>query len=61
MAREILAIRPDMPIIMCTGFGDTITSDTAKVSGIREFVMKPVSGRELAEILSRVLRPRTAN
>jgi PAS domain S-box-containing protein len=60
MAREILAIRPDMPIIMCTGFGDTITSDTAKVSGIREFVMKPVSGRELAEIVSRVLRPRTA-
>ncbi len=60
MAREMLAIRPGLPIVICTGFGDTITSETAKVSGIREFVMKPVSARELAEIVSRLLRSRAA-
>ncbi len=61
MAREMLAIRPDLPIIICTGFGDTITAESAKASGIRDFVMKPVSGRELAEIVSRLLRTRAAS
>ncbi len=61
MAREMLAVRPGLPIILCTGFGETLTSETAKVSGIREFVMKPVSGRELAEIISRLLRSRPAS
>jgi PAS domain S-box-containing protein len=61
MAREMLALRPSLPIIICTGFGDTITADSARAAGIREFVMKPVIGRELAEIVSRLLRPRTAS
>ncbi|HEX6102848.1 MAG TPA: hypothetical protein VF031_07360, partial [Alphaproteobacteria bacterium] len=60
MAREMLAIRPDLPIILCTGFGDTITPDSARAAGIREFVMKPVVGRELAEIVSRLLKTRAA-
>jgi FixJ family two-component response regulator len=60
MAREMLAIRPDLPIIICTGFGDTITAESARAVGIREFVMKPVIGRELAEIVSRLL-PRPAS
>jgi PAS domain S-box-containing protein len=61
MAREMLAIRPDLPIILCTGFGDTITADSARATGIREFVMKPVVGRELAEIVNRLLRSRGAS
>jgi PAS domain S-box-containing protein len=60
MAREMLAIRPDLPIILCTGFGDTITPESARAAGIREFVMKPVVGRELTEIVSRLLKTRAA-
>jgi CheY-like chemotaxis protein len=61
MAREMLALRPDLPIIICTGFGDTITAESARAAGIREFVMKPLIGRELAEIVSRLLLPRPAS
>jgi two-component system cell cycle sensor histidine kinase/response regulator CckA len=61
LAREMLAIRPDLPIILYTGFGDTITAESARAAGIREFVMKPVIGRELAEMVSRLLRPRGAS
>jgi signal transduction histidine kinase/ActR/RegA family two-component response regulator len=61
MACEMLAIRPDLPIIVCTGFGDTITAESAKASGIRDFVMKPVSGRELAEVVSRLLQTRATS
>jgi PAS domain S-box-containing protein len=61
MAREMLAIRPGLPIILCTGFGDTITAESARAAGIREFVMKPVVGRELSEIVDRLLRSRGAS
>ena len=61
MAREMLALRPNLPIIICTGFGDTITAESARAAGIREFVMKPVIGRELTEIVNRLLRPRASS
>ena len=43
LAKEILAIRADMPIIMCTGFSYVVDADTAKAAGIRAFAMKPLT------------------
>jgi PAS domain S-box-containing protein len=48
LARSILSIRPDMPIILCTGFSEVIDADEAKDLSIREFVMKPFTIREMA-------------
>ena len=56
LAREILSLRPDMPIVMSTGYSDTINPDTAAAIGIREYLLKPVLKRALAEALARVLR-----
>jgi CheY-like chemotaxis protein len=47
LAKEILAIRPNVPIILCTGFTDSLNKDSAKLSGIRALLMKPVSMRDL--------------
>jgi FixJ family two-component response regulator len=55
LAREILRIRPDIPIILCTGFSNTINSENMGIQGIREFVMKPVVGAELALVVRRAL------
>jgi PAS domain S-box-containing protein len=55
LAKELLAIRPDLPIILSTGFSEMITPDRAKAAGIREFVLKPVTQRDLAECIRRVL------
>jgi len=54
LAREIKQIRPDIPIIICTGFSDTTDSDKAKAMGIIGLVMKPIIMREMAEIIKRV-------
>jgi CheY-like chemotaxis protein len=54
-AREILAIRPDMPIIMCTGFSHVADEDKAKQAGIRAFAMKPLTKREIARTIRKVL------
>ena len=55
LAREVLALRPDMPVILCTGFSEMISEENARALGIREFVMKPVVRNQLAEVVRRVL------
>ena len=55
LASEILAIRPDMPIIMCTGFSHLVDADRATAVGIRAFAMKPLTKREIAKTIRKVL------
>jgi DNA-binding NtrC family response regulator len=55
LAREILSIRPGMPIILCTGFSELITEEKAKAIGIQEFLMKPLVMEDLALVIRRVL------
>jgi len=55
LAREVLAVRPDMPIIMCTGHSHLVDEATARAAGIRAFVMKPLTRRELARTIRQVL------
>ncbi len=55
LAREFLKIRPDIPVILCSGHSDVVTLDTLKEAGITEFLMKPLARQELAEIIRRVL------
>ncbi len=47
LAREIIALRPDMPIILCTGYSELINETQAREMGISEFVMKPYTCRKL--------------
>ncbi len=55
LARAILRIRPDMPIILCTGFSEIISKEEAAEIGIRAFVMKPVIRKDLARTIRRVI------
>ena len=55
LAKEILAIRPDTPIIMCTGFSHVVDAGKAKVAGISAFAMKPLTKREIARTIRQVL------
>jgi signal transduction histidine kinase len=55
LAGELLSLRPDLPIILCTGFSEFIDAKKAKAVGIKEFLMKPFSKRTLATTIRRVL------
>ena len=57
LAAEMLQIRPDLPVILCTGFSHTISPESAKAIGIRAYLMKPVVTKELATILFKELSP----
>ena len=59
LAQELLKIRPDLPIILCTGYSETISADKVRKIGIRELMMKPFGIREIAQTMRKVLDVRT--
>ncbi|MBN2418079.1 MAG: PAS domain S-box protein [Deltaproteobacteria bacterium] len=56
LAKEIMAIRPEMPVILCTGFSDNINEEKAKKLGIRCFVLKPIIMSELVKTIRQALK-----
>jgi len=55
LAAELMAIRPDIPVILCTGFSEQITEDEAQKMGIRKFILKPMIMKTLAGSVRQVL------
>ncbi len=56
LAEAVLSIRPDIPVILCTGFSEIIDADKAKSIGVNAFLMKPFTVKEIAETINRVLK-----
>jgi two-component system, cell cycle sensor histidine kinase and response regulator CckA len=48
LTREIHALRPDLPVLMLTGFSEIMTRERATELGIREMLLKPILRRDLA-------------
>jgi len=55
LAKEIKKIRPEIPIILCTGFSYQVNDEKSKALGIQGFLMKPVVKKEIARIIRKVL------
>jgi len=55
LAKEVLKIRPDIPIILCTGFSERIDDKKAKEIGIHRYIEKPINGSDLAKLVRQVL------
>ncbi|MBP1749397.1 MAG: sensor hybrid histidine kinase, partial [Deltaproteobacteria bacterium] len=55
LARKFLKVRSDIPIVLCTGYNDDISSDKAKRAGIKEFLLKPQDKRQLDLTIRKVL------
>lgn len=57
LARRMLHIRPDIPILLCTGYSSIINEEQALRYGIKGFAMKPLSKKYLALTLRKLLDP----
>lgn len=55
LAKRMLLIRSDIPIILCTGYSSLVDEEIAKKKGIREFAMKPLAREQIARLLYKVL------
>ncbi len=56
LAREVLAVRPGIPVLMTTGYIGPEDEGTARAAGISEVILKPVTMDELGEVLDRLIR-----
>ena len=55
LAKELNALRPDIPIIICTGFSERINNLNAKLTGVNGILKKPISKSEMAHMVRKVL------
>lgn len=55
LAKEIMEIRYGKPVILYTGYNNQMTKEKAEEMGIREFVMKPFTRKDLSDAISKVI------
>ncbi|MCP3889029.1 MAG: response regulator [Desulfobulbaceae bacterium] len=55
IATKMIEIRPDIPIILCTGYSTVISEEKAKSMGINEFALKPLSKKDMSVLIRKVL------
>ena len=55
LAVKIFGLRPDMPIVLCTGFSEQISEEKAKSLGIKAYITKPVLRNDFAMVVRRTL------
>ena len=55
LARKLIAIRPDIPVIICTGHSELVDEEAAETIGIKAFIMKPIAGGRLDATIRFVL------
>jgi PAS domain S-box-containing protein len=55
LARQILQLKPGVPVIICSGFSEKMNKEKARAIGIRQFVLKPIAMMELAQTIRRIL------
>lgn len=55
LAMELIKIRPDIPVILCTGYSKRISEETISEMGIKALALKPVVSADLAEMVRKVL------
>ena len=55
LSEKIMGIRPDIPVIICSGYSSLVNEESAKLLGIAAYVMKPIDSKELSEIIRTVL------
>lgn len=56
LARRMLQIRPDVPIILCTGYSNLVNEESAKAIGIREFVFKPLTKSSIGHLVEKIFK-----
>ena len=52
---KLFALRPDQPTILCTGYSDSISEEQALAMGIKRYLMKPISLKEMYRNVREVL------
>ncbi|MBF0526283.1 MAG: PAS domain S-box protein [Deltaproteobacteria bacterium] len=55
LAREIMSLRPEIPVILCTGYSEAVSEEKIYETGIKGFLIKPIEVIRLAKLIRQVL------
>ncbi|WP_291348279.1 response regulator [Desulfobacula sp.] len=55
LSTELIKIRSDIPVLLCTGFSENISKEKAASLGIKGFILKPIVMKDLAQKIREVL------
>jgi CheY-like chemotaxis protein len=55
LSEQLMAVRPDIPVILCTGFSAKMDEKKARAMGIRAFAFKPILKRDIAIAIRKVM------
>ncbi|MHC1725854.1 MAG: CHASE2 domain-containing protein [Syntrophobacteraceae bacterium] len=55
LAEKLLEVRPDLPVLLCTGYLDQPLSESAKAAGIREVIRKPFDSKKLSRTIAALM------
>jgi len=55
LSAQLIKIRPDIPVILCTGYSEKIDAAEARKLGIKAFVLKPLTLDQLAQTVREIL------
>jgi PAS domain S-box-containing protein len=59
LTRALLDLRPGLPVILCTGFSESVSEEDARAAGVRAYLMKPVVRSQLARAIREALAAET--
>jgi len=52
LSKRLLAIRADIPIILCSGYSELVDEEKAKSIGIRSYLNKPIDQKQLLQVIN---------
>jgi len=55
MAKRLMKLRPEIPVILCSGYNEEVTDQNIKDAGIRAYLMKPMTKAALSKVIFDVL------
>jgi len=55
LCAQIKKVRPDLPVILCTGYSEQVNEEVLKKAGVDEFFLKPVTLQGLAQVVRQAL------
>ena len=55
LAKHVLGIRKDIPVILCTGYSERVTESYALEIGIKRYAQKPLANEDLSAMIREVL------
>ena len=55
LSRRILQLRPEIPVILCTGYSSIVSEKKAKAMGIKGLAMKPLTRKKIAGLIRTIM------